>query len=187
MQLLCSMLHRATIFAACCTLTHSSTFYDKQFDISRENDNWLKVFSEYPKFFRHIILVPGLHVPLSQSSSEFHNKIQWKHTAYLKRSFPHELAILLKFRLLCRMSCRLRRNWLLDHVAIVAKFLDDNKPKTWIRTVSNFIDLSHFHLICQMLVKFSGVEFERTVSKFRKRTRKFLCFVHLLYKAEAWN
>ena len=31
----------------------------------------------------------------------------------------------------------------------------------------------HFHLICQMLAKFSAVEFERTVSKFRKRTRKF--------------
>ena len=34
------------------------------------------------------------------------------------------------------------------HVAIVAKFLDDNKPKTslkkWIRTVSNFIDLVQF-------------------------------------------
>ena len=34
--------------------------------------------------------------------------------------------------------------------ALVAKFLDDNKPKTslkkWIRTVSNFIDLQ-FHLL----------------------------------------
>ena len=32
-----------------------------------------------------------------------------------------------------------------------------------------------------MLTKFSGVETERSVSKFRKRKRKFLCFVHLPY------
>ena len=40
----------------------------------------------------------------------------------------------------------------LRHVATVATFLDDNKPKTslkkWIRTVSNLIDLILFHLIC---------------------------------------
>ena len=36
-----------------------------------------------------------------------------------------------------------------------------------------------------MSAKFSGVEVERTVSKFwKKRKRKFLCCVHLLYKAE---
>ena len=42
----------------------------------------------------------------------------------------------------------------------VAKFLDDNKPKTflkqWIHTASNFINLIQFHLIWQMLAKFSG-------------------------------
>ena len=57
----------------------------------------------------------------------------------------------------------------LHHVAMVAKFLDDNKPKTshkkWIRTASNFIDLIPFYLIWQMLAKFSRVESERTVSK----------------------
>ena len=61
----------------------------------------------------------------------------------------------------------------LRHVAMVATFLDDNKPKTslkkWNRTVSNFIDLNYFHFICQMFVKFSGVESEKTVSKFRKK------------------
>ena len=31
-----------------------------------------------------------------------------------------------------------------------------------------------------MLVKFSGVASERTVSKFRKRKRKLLCCVHLV-------
>ena len=62
---------------------------------------------------------------------------------------------------------------------MVAKFLDDNKPKTSlikrIRTVSNFDDFIQFHLICQMMAKFSGhkiedpllsgVKSERTVSK----------------------
>ena len=38
--------------------------------------------------------------------------------------------------------------------------------KRRISSVSNFIDLTQFHLICQMLAKFSGVESERTVSKF---------------------
>ena len=37
----------------------------------------------------------------------------------------------------------------LRHVAMVATFLDDNKPKTslkkWNRTVSKFIDLIYFH------------------------------------------
>ena len=40
----------------------------------------------------------------------------------------------------------------LRHVAMVAKFLDDNTSETslkkGIRTVSNFIDLTQFHLIC---------------------------------------
>ena len=51
------------------------------------------------------------------------------------------------------------------HVAMVAHFLDDNTTKTslkklFIRTVSYFIDLIQFHLICQMLAKFSGVASE---------------------------
>ena len=45
------------------------------------------------------------------------------------------------------MLCRLRHNWLFGHAAMVAKFLDDNKPKTWICTVPNFIDLSHFQFV----------------------------------------
>ena len=61
---------------------------------------------------------------------------------------------------------------------MVAKLLDDNKPrkslKKYMRTVSNFIDLIQFHLICQMLAKCSGYfESERTISKFRKRKRRF--------------
>ena len=54
----------------------------------------------------------------------------------------------------------------LRHVAMVSKFLDDNKPEKWIRIVSNFIDLIPFHLVCQMLTKFSGVESDRMVSNF---------------------
>ena len=75
----------------------------------------------------------------------------------------------------------------LRHVAMVAKVLDDNKPKTSlkrrIRTASNFIDFIQFHLIWHMLVKFSRVESERTVSKFRRGKRQLLCCVHLLHKA----
>ena len=69
--------------------------------------------------------------------------------------------------------------------------LNENKPKTsfkkWIRTVLYFIDLIQFLLIWQMLAKFFGVEYERAVSKFRKRKRKCLCCVHLLHKQGAWN
>ena len=49
----------------------------------------------------------------------------------------------------------------LRHVAVVAKFLDDNTPKKslikWIRTVSNFMDFIQFHVICQILAKFLGL------------------------------
>ena len=74
------------------------------------------------------------------------------------------------------------------HVAMVAKFVDDNKPKTslkkyGIRTASNFIDLIQFHLIWQMLAKFSKVESDRTVSKFGRGKRQLLCCVHRLHKA----
>ena len=50
-----------------------------------------------------------------------------------------------------QMSCVLfYQNWekSLRHLAMVAKFLDDRKPKTslkkWIRTVSDFSDLIQF-------------------------------------------
>ena len=77
----------------------------------------------------------------------------------------------------------------LRRVAMVAKISEwQNIPKTslmkWILTVSNLIDLIQFHLICQMLTRFSGVKSERTVSKFRKR--KLGC-AHLVRKAGAWN
>ena len=55
---------------------------------------------------------------------------------------------------------------------MVAEFLDDNKPKNVFKTVSDFIDLGYFQLICQMLATFSGVKSERTVFKLRKRKKK---------------
>ena len=74
---------------------------------------------------------------------------------------------------------------------MVANFLDDNKPKKsvkkWIRFASNFIDPIQFHLLWQMLAKFSHIESERTVFKFRKRKRQLLCWDHLLHKASVWN
>ena len=63
---------------------------------------------------------------------------------------------------------------------MVANFLYDNKLETSlkkrIRTVSNFIDLIQFHLICQMLATFSGGESERTSSKFRARAHEIRKF-----------
>ena len=44
---------------------------------------------------------------------------------------------------------------------------------SWIRTVSNFIDLIQFHLICQMLAKFSGVEFEGPYLSLEKEQENF--------------
>ena len=82
-----------------------------------------------------------------------------------------------------RILCSNREKKSLRHVPMVAKFLDDNKPK--IRTLSNLIDLIQLHLICQMWAKFSGVESKRTVFKLRKRKGNFFCCVYLLHKASA--
>ena len=83
------------------------------------------------------------------------------------------------YKCLCKMA---NRDEKLRHVAMAAKFLGDHKLKTslkkWILTVSNFI-----HLICQMLAKFFWV----WTRKCRKRKRQFLCCVHQLHKAGAWN
>ena len=67
---------------------------------------------------------------------------------------------------------------LLRHVAMVAKFLDDNKPKTSlkksIRTVSNFINLTQFHLIRKILAKLFEVVHEKTVSGLEKEKENFV-------------
>ena len=72
---------------------------------------------------------------------------------------------------------------------MVAKFLDDNKPrkslKKYMRTVSNFIDLIQIYLICQKLAKFSRVKSKRSVSKLEEKEGKFWHCTHLLHKAGA--
>ena len=69
-----------------------------------------------------------------------------------------------------------REEKLLRQVALVANFLDDNKPKTSLTksicTVSNFIDVTQFHLIYKILAKLYGVEPERNVSGLEKRKRQ---------------
>ena len=69
---------------------------------------------------------------------------------------------------------------------MVAKFLDDNKPKHHLKSEFALFQPSAVlfsfirnPLICKMLAKFSRVESERTVFKFRKRLRNFLCCVYL--------
>ena len=64
------------------------------------------------------------------------------------------------------------------HVAMVAKFLNDSKPKTAFKKWIFALFLIQFQLIRQMLAKFSGFESERTLFTFRKKKRK----LHLLHK-----
>ena len=74
----------------------------------------------------------------------------------------------------------------LSHVAMVAKFLDDNNQKRSLKIVSDFIDLVQFQLICQMLAKFTGVKSERTylsleMSKKRDaRVKLLFCYSKLI-------
>ena len=56
----------------------------------------------------------------------------------------------------------------LRHVAMVAKYLDDNKPKMHLKSNSHCFKLHRSYsiqLICQMLVTFPEVESGRTVFK----------------------
>ena len=72
----------------------------------------------------------------------------------------------------------------LRYLAIVANFWMTANRKRHLKVNSHFFKLhwsystSFIFKICQILAKF-GVEPERTVSKFRKRKRKFLCCVHV--------
>ena len=67
---------------------------------------------------------------------------------------------------------------------MVAEFLDDNKPKNVFKTVSDFIDLGYFQLICQMVAKFSGVIPKGPYLSLEKAKEKMFC-VHLVYEADA--
>ena len=64
------------------------------------------------------------------------------------------------------------------HVAMVAKFLNDSKPKTALKKWIFALFLIQFHLIRQMLAKFSRFESERTSFTFRKKKAK----LRLLHK-----
>ena len=57
---------------------------------------------------------------------------------------------------------------------MVAKFLDDNKPKMALFQTSSIL-FTLFNL--SNIGEISGVDSERTVSKFTKRKIKFLCCV----------
>ena len=47
--------------------------------------------------------------------------------------------------------------------------------KKWIRTVSNFIDLIYFHLVCQMLAKFPGLNPKGPYLSLEKEKKIVLC------------
>ena len=71
------------------------------------------------------------------------------------------------------------------HVAVVAKFWDDNKPTKslkYIHTISNFTDLVQFHLMWQILAKFSLGPIYRHLY-LEKESDNFCGCVYLLYKA----
>ena len=59
--------------------------------------------------------------------------------------------------------------------------------KKWICPVSNYIDLYLISFNLSNVGEIFWVKSYRTVSKFRKRKRKFLCRVHPLDKAGEWN
>ena len=68
----------------------------------------------------------------------------------------------------------------LRRVAMVAKFLDDKKPKIDLKREfalfqTKTIFFFQFRLICQKLAKFSGGNPEESYLSLEKRKRKFLC------------
>ena len=80
----------------------------------------------------------------------------------------------------------------LRHIAIVATFLDDKKPKIHLkRKLAVWLKLHRSYSIpfnVSIVRDISGVESEGTVPKFTKTKRIiFLSCGHLLYKAGAWN
>ena len=70
----------------------------------------------------------------------------------------------------------------LHHVAMVAKCLDDKVTLKPIRTILNFTDVVQFHLIWQILAKFSLGPY-LSLSMFRKKGDNFCGCVYLLHKA----
>ena len=67
---------------------------------------------------------------------------------------------------------------------MVAKFLDDNKPKIYLKIKFALFQTSS---ILSNISEMFWIESERTVPEFRKRKRNFLRYVLLLRKGGAWN
>ena len=69
----------------------------------------------------------------------------------------------------------------LRHVAMVAKFLDDNKL---IKSLESLFALFQTSPILFNFISFDkSLEPYLSLTEFRKRKRQFLCCVHLLHKA----
>ena len=133
------------------------------------------------KLCNNIFLNLFFFFPISDWGSRLYDVLDFRNTGQQQPWWGCETFFLLfYFTCLLKLKVAVEREKSLRHVAMVVKFLDDNKPKTslekWIHTLSKFIDLIQFHLSCQMLGKSSGVKSVRIVSKFRGRKRKF-CFV----------
>ena len=70
------------------------------------------------------------------------------------------------------------------HVAMVAKFLDENKPKIHLKSKFALFQTCRSYSISFHLSNVGEIfrmESERTVSEFRKRKSNCLCCVHLLH------
>ena len=91
----------------------------------------------------------------------------------------------------CAVSfCGNREEKSLRHVAMVAKVLDDNKPKIHQKENLHRFKLHRSYLISFNLSKVGEiflVESERTVSKFKKWKTKFFELIHRLLEAGASN
>ena len=77
----------------------------------------------------------------------------------------------------------------LRRVAMVVKFLDDNKPEKKVNSHSFKLHRSYsvsFNLF-QMLAKFSGLNPKGPYLSLGKRKGNSLCYAHLLHKAGALN
>ena len=71
----------------------------------------------------------------------------------------------------------------LHHIAVVAKFLDDNKLIKSLKSLFALFQTSPILLNWLILVKLFSLGPYLSTSKFRKRKQQFLCCVHLLHKA----
>ena len=91
------------------------------------------------------------------------------------KSHRSELKWLLKYLITPNFCAKFQPNRLTTTFGPWNTFSDNDTSKS-IRTISNFTDLTQFHLIWPTLSEIS-------LSKFRNRKRQFLCCVYLLLKS----